>query len=388
MKQSLLFLILIINVYASQHYAKNQTCKGCHPIIYDEFYDSQHRKSSIYEDEIHKAAWDNHSDKKNKTYTCAKCHTPTDIKLLENLENNKAAQPEKSLVQTQEAISCAYCHSIKDIKDHNGEKSNIMTNEKKFFYAANNQKKNASEVKYEDTKYMLGMIKEKTGSPFHKIDYTNKNYYNANACMGCHADLKNEQNLEMFKVKQAGAEDEKTNCITCHMPEVKGSLSNIKATKKHRYHGFAGAHNKSALLQKYVKFSLKKKTSSFEIGIKNEASHDLFLQPLRVAILEVEILRNEKIIQLETHRFEKTYSKNDEVTSHWLANKIKKNSMIKANQKVMIPFDKALEEKDKVRVTLGFYLVKPEMIKPLKLEKNKVAQKFNILKQQVFDVKP
>ena len=385
--KKLLLSILLTSVTLFANYAKNETCKGCHTLIYDEFYDSLHRKSSIYEDSIHQAAWNNHPDKQNKSYTCAKCHTPTDLKLLDNLKNNKTALPSKNKEQIQEAISCAFCHSIKNIKEHEGMSTNEMSTQKKFFYSANNEKKDLSEVKYEDDTSLFGMVKEKKGSPFHKIDYTNKNYYNANMCMGCHAELKNSQNVELFKIKKASAKDEKTNCITCHMPKVKGSMSNIEITDKHRYHGFAGAHNKSGLLEKYVKFSFNQKANGFDIGIKNEASHDLFLQPLRVAILKVSIIRDGKTIELQEHQFEKTYKKEDTLSSHWLANKVQKNSMIHANEKVNIAFDTPVIPKDRVKVILGFYLVKPSMIEELKLQNNKTATKFNTLKQQLFDIK-
>ena len=111
MKILLLVILLIIELNAND-YIKSNTCKACHPTIYGEFYNSSHRKSSIHEDPIHKAVWDLHPNKLNDKYTCAKCHTPTDLKLLTNLKENKKALPLKNEVQTQEAISCVYCHFL------------------------------------------------------------------------------------------------------------------------------------------------------------------------------------------------------------------------------------------------------------------------------------
>ncbi len=106
MKIVLLIIFIILNINASE-FVESSNCKGCHPIIYGEFYNSSHRKSSIFENKVHKAMWDLHPDKKNEKYTCAKCHTPTDLELLKKLEENEKAMPEKNDIQKQEAISCA-----------------------------------------------------------------------------------------------------------------------------------------------------------------------------------------------------------------------------------------------------------------------------------------
>ena len=114
MKIILSIIFIILNIYASE-LIDSTTCKGCHPTIYGEFYDSSHRKASIFENKVHKGMWDLHPDKQKESYTCAQCHTPTDLELLKNLDENKKALPEQNNIQTQEAISCAYCHSIKDV---------------------------------------------------------------------------------------------------------------------------------------------------------------------------------------------------------------------------------------------------------------------------------
>ncbi|NPA60751.1 MAG: hypothetical protein GXO06_00510, partial [Epsilonproteobacteria bacterium] len=36
------------------------SCKGCHPIIYSEFEQSMHKKSTIKDDKIHQAVWNKH----------------------------------------------------------------------------------------------------------------------------------------------------------------------------------------------------------------------------------------------------------------------------------------------------------------------------------------
>ena len=44
------------------------SCKKCHPIIADEFESSMHKKSSIYDDKVHKAIWDKHPAKAKGDY--------------------------------------------------------------------------------------------------------------------------------------------------------------------------------------------------------------------------------------------------------------------------------------------------------------------------------
>ncbi|MEN8302917.1 MAG: hypothetical protein ABFQ64_02455 [Campylobacterota bacterium] len=47
------------------------SCKKCHPTITAEFESSMHKKSTVYEDKIHKAIWDKHPAKAKENYSCA-----------------------------------------------------------------------------------------------------------------------------------------------------------------------------------------------------------------------------------------------------------------------------------------------------------------------------
>ncbi len=76
MKKTILFFLFLGSLYATSQFETSKTCKGCHPTIYSEFYESAHRKASIFEDEIHKAIWDKHPSKAKDKYTCNECHTP------------------------------------------------------------------------------------------------------------------------------------------------------------------------------------------------------------------------------------------------------------------------------------------------------------------------
>jgi len=386
MKILLSIVFIFINLFANE-FVKSNTCKGCHPTIYAEFYESSHRKSSTFENPIHKAVWDLHPDKEKGSYTCAKCHTPTDLELLNNLKEGKKALPEKNEVQTHEAISCAYCHGIKDIKEHAKMNENIVTLKDKVFYSANEDLRDEKNKEFKDEIALFGMMKKKSGSPYHKIDYSNKNFYTGKMCMGCHSHLQNDNNFDLCRVESKGAQDEETNCISCHMPKIKGTATTIKITKTHRFHGFASASKNKDLLAKYIKIKFKQKKDFFEISIKNEASHNMFLQPLRVAQLKVNVLRGNKTIKQETKSFMRLIGKNGKPTMPWLAYSEIKNNMIKANERRVIKYDFKLQENDKLEVLFGYYRVNPKMIKKLKLENHKEATDFNVLKSEFFHSK-
>ena len=138
----------------------------------------------------------------------------------------------KNDIQTQEAISCAYCHSIKDIESHAKSNNNISSSKEKVFYSANEKNKDQNNKEFKNEISLFGMMKEKAGSPFHKIDYSNDNFYTGSVCMGCHSHAQNENGFDLCRVEEKGAKDEKTNCISCHMPKISGSATSIKITKE------------------------------------------------------------------------------------------------------------------------------------------------------------
>lgn len=386
MKILSLIIFIFLNIQASETVPSN-ICKGCHPTIYSEFFDSSHRKSSIFENKVHKGMWDLHPDKQKESYTCAKCHTPTDLKLLKNLEENKKAIPEKSDIQTNEAISCVYCHSIKDIETHAKSNKNILSSKEKVFYSANENNRDEKSKEFEDKVSFFGMMKEKAGSPFHKIDYSNKNFYTGKMCMGCHSHSQNDNNFDLCRVDEKGAKDEETNCISCHMPKIAGTATSIKITKEHRYHGFASGSKNPELISKYIKIDFKEKTKDFEVSIKNEASHNLFLQPLRLAQLKVTVLRDGKNIEFETKSFARIIGKEGKPTMPWIADSEVKNNMLKANERRVINYDFQIQKNDKIEVIFGYYTVNPKMIEKLNLQDDEESKKFHIIFSKFFYAK-
>ncbi len=78
------------------------------------------------------------------------------------------------------------------------------------------------------------------------VDYRIEDFYNGKgSAWGCHSHKENSLGFTICKTDEKGAKDKEQNCITCHMPQVKGSATNIRVSQTHAFHGFAGAINRS-----------------------------------------------------------------------------------------------------------------------------------------------
>ncbi len=345
------------------------TCKKCHPDIAQEFQDSMHKKSSIYDDKVHKAVWDKHPDKAKNDYKCAQCHTP----------NAKTEDDSK------QGISCSSCHTIKDVEIHSRVNKNVYATEPKTFFSAEAGREN-EKTNYKIETSMLGMSTSTVGSPYHNLDYTNENFYTAQVCMGCHSHKQNAEEFSICKTDEEGAKDKKENCITCHMPKVDGSATTIRISKQHAFHGFAGARHKSEMLSQYVELSFEKTSDGFSVTINNKAPHNLMTHPLRVVQLRANLIRDTKTQTLQTHTFVKIIGRDNKPTMPWVANAVLKDTMIKAKEKRVVKYTDTLKSGDVVEMQLGYYVVNPKALKGLNLDGDKELQKFTILKHEYFRV--
>jgi len=352
MKSIIFVYILTITLFANN----TKLCKTCHPIIYSEFQNSIHKKSSPKLDKVHNAVWSLHPLKKKDDYKCAKCHTP-------NGEEN---------------VNCFSCHTIKNIEKHQKTNTNIYEKKPKLFYSAQKGSED-KKLTYKKTSKFFGLIEDSEGSPYHDIDYTNKIFYDGSVCMGCHS---HKQNSHKFTVcKTASSNEKKQNCITCHMPKVKGSATTIRQSATHAFHGFSGVINHHDKLKKYIELSYKKEADGFSITIKNKAPHDLLTHPLRVVKLITKLKRGTTTTELKTHTFVKILGKDNKPSMPWMADMILKNNMIKAKESRVIKFTQKLQKGDEIEATLGFFVVNPKAVKKLKLENEKELTKFTPLKR-------
>ncbi len=360
----LISLIALLSIQLSAT-DDTSTCKRCHPTIYNEFQTSFHKKSSIKDDKVHAAVWNKHPAKAKGKYKCAKCHTPNNEK--------------------HEGITCISCHTITTIESHPKTNKNIYETKPKTFYSAEKGMEDKKVIYHEKSSW-FGLVKETTGSPYHDIDYTNENFYTGKVCMGCHSHKQNGKGFSVCQTDKAGAEDKKSNCITCHMPKVKGSATSIRQSKTHAFHGFAGVRNRPEMLEKYVELDFKKESKGFTIMVENKAPHNLLTHPLRVVQLKTSLKRAGKTEALKTETFVKVIGTNNKPSMPWLVTQVVKDNMIKAKEKRVITFEKELHSGDEIESILGYYIVNPKAAAKLGLEKEKKLTSFTVLKHSYFKV--
>jgi DNA-directed RNA polymerase subunit RPC12/RpoP len=374
-----LITLLLLLAATSQTYAalENTTCKSCHPVIFEEYQNSIHSKASIYKDVVHKAVWDKHPAKAKGSYKCAKCHTPSDHDVMSG--KSKLTDNE---IQRTEPISCQQCHKIESVEKHTKVNKNILTSKKKYFFSADKEKKGTKVVFKEESSF-FGMVTKKSGSPYHDIDYSNEGYYNGDSCMGCHSHKQNSKNFAVcdLEVKQG---DSKESCVSCHLPQVKGSLANQKGSATHAFHGQSIHNSTPVLLSKYIKLSLDKNTNGFNVSIKNEAIHTLFPQPLRLNQLRVSIERDGKTIDLKTESFARVIGTDGKPSMPWLADAIISDTSIKAHETRVVKYGDTLQKGDTVVVKFGYYVVNPKAAKKLEIT-DKSVTKFIVLTKKKFE---
>ncbi|MDA3908982.1 MAG: multiheme c-type cytochrome [Sulfurimonas sp.] len=368
MKTLIYILALSSLLFASADSADTAACKKCHPTISAEFQSSMHKKSSIYDDKIHKAVWDKHPAKAKGDYKCAKCHTP-------NATSENAQH---------EGITCISCHTITNVEKHTKANKNIYSKKDKTFYSAEAGRE-SEKVKYKKTTSWWGN-KTTVGSAYHDIDYTNENYYNGKMCMGCHSHKQNSHEFSVCTTEEEGAKEKDSNCITCHMPKIDGTATTVRLSKQHAFHGFAGARVKPEMLSKYVEFGFSSSAKGFEVVVENKAPHNLMTHPLRVVQLKATLIRDSKQTDLKTHTFVKVIGKDGKPAMPWLATQVVKDTMIKANEKRVVKFDDVLKSGDKVEVVIGYFIVNPKAVEKLNLQDEKEITKFTVLKSQHFGV--
>lgn len=367
MKKLAILLTVTFALFANDgvhEFAPSEECATCHTQIYNEFYGSMHANSTPQKDVIHKAVWDKHPHKtKLQQYSCGKCHSPAADDLDKMLTKGQKAMPDANNKTHQEGISCAYCHRIKSIEKHEESNTNIISKTPKNYFGAG---------------------KSTLESPYHKImTQKNQHFKDGNVCIGCHSHNVNKFGLNLCSTN-VNDEMSGANCVSCHMPKVKGSVSTINETKTHTFHGFAGAHYNSEMLEKYVDISVLRNIDNFIVNIDNRSSHALLLHPMRMAVLKIDVIRLGETIPLEKEVFVRVIGKDGKPAMPWNAQTTLKDTMIQANEKRAVKRDFKLQKGDKVNVTLGWFLVNPKALESLGLQNEKVAKEFKVFKKQSF----
>jgi len=360
MRLAHLGFITIFSCLSFAQAIQNNTCKKCHPTIYREYQTSIHAHSTLATDPIHQAVWQRHPAKKSGNYNCKGCHTNDPF-------TSKA--PEKS-----DAISCQKCHTIEHIENRKKTNKNIYINKGKYFYAADKARK-GDVVSFHETSTFGGLFTHTIGSPFHKIDYGNDLYYNGKVCLGCHDHKQNALGFTICDLEVKPSANQEHTCISCHMPQVKGTLANQLHTPTHAFHGTSIHTADISMLAKHVDIDLVSQTpTGFALAIHNKATHTLFPHPLRLSQLRISIEHGTKKTTLPPVTFRRLIGTKGEPSAPWLATEVIEDTTIKAGEKRTLSFDSPLQKGDTIIVTLGYYLVAPQNAKTLNLEKRDASR--------------
>ncbi len=374
-------MLLVLSIGAitlsASNKLENATCVKCHPKIFKEYENSMHKNASIYNDPVHKAIWDLHPAKKKGNYKCAKCHTPADRDLVAGKTSLA-----KTDIQTKEPISCLSCHQIESIEKHKKANKNIYTKKEKTFFATSKEHK-GTKLLYHDKSSFFGLFKTRVGSPYHDIDYSNENFYDAKMCLGCHDHKQNGKEFMICDMQIKKSDSSKETCITCHMPKEKGSFVNLHDSKTHRFHGATALVARPNRLSKHLLLTLEKESEGFTIMIENKANHTLAMQPLRLAKLKVTISRDGKIIAQEEQSFQKVIGTNGKPSMPWLATEVLSDKTIKAFEKRKVHFETKLEKGDEIVAKFGYHIVNPKVAEKLGISDKKLLE-FTVLTKRRF----
>jgi len=371
-----IFLLLTLTLSLLAVSNESKICQKCHPTIYNEYYASSHRKASVVNNPIHKAYWEKHP-KDEKGYTCAKCHSPSDKKVMQTgiLEENND-------IQKHEPISCVFCHTIKEVNEGKMSNTNITSGKMKEFFSAEKSKRGTETAEFETESSWFGLVKTAKNSPYHKIDYNNENYYNGNVCMGCHSHTNNEHGFDIVMLDALIKKDDKNTCISCHMPQVPGSKVTLNESQTHAYHGIAGIFHRNQDMGHYIDFHISRDSKGFTVDVHNQANHALFGQALRQGVLKAGIERDDKEIILKPFIFTRILAKEGKEAMPWDADSTLKDTLLYESKK--IHFNATLQKGDVLTLTLGMQLLTPKGAKALGLENNKEVNRFRILKTRKF----
>ncbi len=372
MKKFLLFCTLSAFALGSAQFAKNKECSSCHPSIYKEYKSSQHAKATIFKDPIHGAVYEKHPQyNKKDMYRCGHCHTPTADNLTALVTPHNGVTPDADNETQNEAVACAYCHRIEDVKHGVAMNKNVISLKDKVYMTS---KSNPGK------------------SPFHGLK-TNKGIFkDGKLCMGCHS---HKSNKEKFNVCATNINNNasKKSCIACHMHKVEGAPSTMSSAKTHTYHGFPGLHGDLTHLSQYININISNSADKkmFNVLVDHDVPHPSLLHPLRTSEVRVSVNSGGSVTKMQTRKLVKVIGNSKGAspspTPPWLATQIIKDTRIPANTKIDYPYKWDLKSGDVITATFGYYLVKPKALKKFDLLDNKEATKFRVIKEVTYTVK-
>ncbi len=347
----LIFYFLIFS-FIDAKYLDSKSCAECHQDIYNEHIKSMHHHSSIHKDSFHEAV-------KNKTtpdkYDCAFCHSPASPNLLA-LKNGEE-RPNNRNSEEIDGVSCFYCHQINKVFESKHQNINFYGYQggKPTFFA------NLSEPDFSDK----------------HANQSNEIFQNSRVCMGCHSHKYNSSLVEICNTKSA-LDETISDCLSCHMPKTAGSPVNVNKKGRSEYatHGFLGIRDEG-MVKKAVELKLAQLKDGFRLEIKNKMGHPVILQPMRLKYVEIEVIRNGKIVwknfdksplEDKESTFTITFKNSDnvEVLPPQAKDFLFKNNLSRNKTKV-IEYKVQLEPKDKIKATWKSMISRPQLAEELGL---------------------
>ncbi|MRJ03079.1 MAG: hypothetical protein GXO19_06865 [Epsilonproteobacteria bacterium] len=359
-------LLLTLPGWANELFSLNITCKECHPTIYQEYRESMHAKATIFADEIHKKVWELLPFSQRGEYSCGYCHTPA-ANNLEELVKANGIGPDPYNPTQNDAIGCALCHRISDVKEGKIHNFNVISKKQRVYFA---RKKPLVE------------------SPFHKVDITNPLYQKGNNCTGCHGHYSNDHGIQIFT---STPNLSKINCVECHMPQMEGSSNTLIDTKTHAYHGGFGKIVKQNI-SKYLNLQIRTTQEGFEIDVVSRVPHIVLTTPLKSLYLSVDVVRKNQIVFHRPEFFVRALSdEKGQIAIPWFAREVLIDTMLEPGEKRTFAYKFKLQKGDRVTAILSKVLLGYEVDKgidgSLSIKKIKIVNKPEPLLSRVFLIK-
>ncbi|GAB6052172.1 multiheme c-type cytochrome [Magnetospira thiophila] len=226
-----------------------EDCKDCHKQIYEQWKGSMHAQSTASGDPIHNAFYRNvvgdpHAegvlDKKGNYPNCLLCHAP-------NAAIDKATKTD-AMPAYKEGVNCTACHALSAFKG-------IRTEDGKFrlgmlaYERGDTLNGPSGFTSGGDANALPGM--DETDNPhvaeskglYMPLEGKPRMFRTADACMGCHDQRNNGNNVPLCQTGSEYAEGgSKVTCQTCHMSLTDGLAD----------HSMGGGHNMGMLKRSMV----------------------------------------------------------------------------------------------------------------------------------------
>jgi len=353
-------------------------CKGCHPLIYEEWSKSMHSQATYSKDSLHntlKEVYEHALLEKGETpgYFCAHCHAPM-VKDMEFVILGDKLLEKNDPLET-EAVGCTFCHSIESAHD------GMPTRYYKLAVDGSVQSPGYSTM---DTP-----AHEKKANPIFKTE---------EVCSGCHGYLKNQLGVNICSLKEEEW-DGVTQCQVCHFREIDGKPSAMSTREKHHSHAAPGGHDEEwlqdcvTLSARYPLYIRKKKTIDFEVSIYNHSAHKLpSTMPFRMVVLKVTAMDIDGNVLWENFKtdpmkedpkavFMKVFGAGDKVgVPTWEAEKIVMDTRIPAKNKIDLKYNIPAKKVSLVTADLLYYVIPGPMIDLFQIQKDGYVEESHLIK--------